>query len=79
MRFGGPWDPLRMGSNPGPGLREDWASTQGNLLNCRDLRIPERIGSKTDYGLSGNWAPTRDNGPLVGRLSYRRPPLGGLL
>ena len=53
--------------------------TQLSGLRSGCLGIPECIGSNTDYGLSGNWASTRGNSPLVGGLSDRRPPLGGLL
>ena len=54
-------------------------AVQWNRLRSAGLGIPESIGSNTDYGLSGNLASTRGNGPLVGGLSDRRPPLGGLL
>ena len=55
------------------------AVVQWNRLRSGGLGIPERLGSNTGYGLSGNWASTRGNDSLVGGLSDRRPPLGGLL
>ena len=52
---------------------------QWNCLRSGGLGIPKHIGLNTDYGPSGNLASTQGNGPLVGRLSDRRLPLGGLL
>ena len=55
------------------------AMVQSNSLRSGGLGIPELIGSNTEYGLSGDWASTRVNGPRVGGLSDRWPPLGGVL